>query len=240
MKNIISFIMLFSLIILAVNAITVDEIIDKVDDNMVYSDMKFTATMNIIENNEERSMTMDIFLMDESNVLIEVLTSSTGHTNRFLKKRDQMWLYIPSAGHSIRIKGHMLKEGFMGSDFSYEDMSENRSTGELYDMELISEDTLYVIKLTAKSEDAPYKMKMEYISKDVFLPIKEEIYSSTGRLLKEFYIMDYKAIGNRYIPKTMEMYDLLQQGSRTEIIYDEINVNANLPEHYFSKAYLER
>lgn len=238
MKATLVLLILISVIFL--HAVTVAEIIDRVDENMVYRDMKFTASMTITENNEQRSMTMNIFLKDEDNVLIEVLTSTTGHTNRFMKKKDQMWLYIPSAGHSIRIKGHMLKEGFMGSDFSYEDMSENRSTDDLYDMELISEDTLYIIKLTAKSEDAPYKMKMEYISKDSYLPVKEEIYSSTGRLLKEFYIMDYEYTDNRYIPTKMVMYDLLQQGSSTEIKYDEIDVNANLQEHYFSKAYLER
>ena len=125
---------------------TVEEIFDKVDENMIYKNMKFTAKMNIFEHNENRELSMDIFMRDENNILIEIFASSSGHTNRFMKKNDQMWLYIPNAGKAIRIKGHMLKEGFMGSDFSYEDMSENRKTNDLYNMELLSEDTLYIIK----------------------------------------------------------------------------------------------
>ena len=226
--------------VLIINALSVDDIIDKVDNNMVYKDMKMTATMNVMEDGEERSMTMDIYMKDEENILIEITASTSGHINRFMKKNDQMWLYIPSAGQSIRIKGHMLKEGFMGSDFSYEDMAENRETSELYSMELLEDDTLYIIKLTAKSPDAPYKMKMEYIAKEIFLPVKEEIYSSTGKLLKEFYISDYKHINGKYIPTRMNMVDQLKQGSTTEILYDDISLNAGLPESYFQKAYLER
>ncbi|MCK4524409.1 outer membrane lipoprotein-sorting protein [candidate division WOR-3 bacterium] len=219
---------------------TVEEIFDKVDENMVYKNMKFTARMNILEYNENRELSMDIFMRDENNILIEILASSSGHTNRFMKKNDQMWLYIPNAGKAIRIKGHMLKEGFMGSDFSYEDMSENRKTNDLYNMELLSEDTLYIIKLTAKSSDAPYKMKMVYVKKDIFIPIREEIYSSSERLLKELIINEYKKIGEKYIPISMLMYDKLKQNSKTEIVYENIEMNAGIDDKYFQKSYFER
>ncbi len=221
-------------------SMTVEEIFDKVDENMIYKNMKFTAKMNIFEHNENRELSMDIFMRDENNILIEIFASSSGHTNRFMKKNDQMWLYIPNAGKAIRIKGHMLKEGFMGSDFSYEDMSENRKTNDLYNMELLSEDTLYIIKLTAKSSDAPYKIKMVYVKKDIFIPIREEIYSSSERLLKELIINEYKKIGEKYIPTSMLMYDKLKQNSKTEIVYENIEMNAGIDDKYFQKSYFER
>ena len=220
--------------------VTVDEIIEEMDRNMVYNNMKFEAEMTIKEGSDIRIMKMDIYMKDEDNVLIEINQSSTGHINRFMKKEGQMWLYIPSAGRSIRIKGHMLKEGFMGSDFSYEDMSENQRSDELYSLELIHSDTLYVVDMTAKSKDAPYKHVKAYIRKDIFLPVKEEIYSSSGRLLKEFFIDNYTEKQGRYIPTEMRMYDNLKQDSYTKVKYTDVEMNAGISNQYFTKTYFER
>ncbi|MFO8061662.1 MAG: outer membrane lipoprotein-sorting protein [bacterium] len=222
------------------SAITVDEIIEKMDRNMVFENMKFDAEMTIKEDSDIRTMKMDIYMKDENNVLIEINQSSTGHINRFMKKEGQMWLYIPSAGRSIRIKGHMLKEGFMGSDFSYEDMSENQHSDELYSLDLTYSDTLYVVDMKAKSKEAPYKHVKAYIRKDIFLPVKEEIYSSSGRLLKEFFIEDYTEKQGRYIPTEMRMHDNLKQDSYTKIKYTDVEMNAGISNQYFTKTYFER
>lgn len=237
-KNIVIIIILCSFV--SIWAITVDEIIEKTDRNMVSKNIIYKANMIITENEDVREMAMDIFFKDENNTLIEIIESSTGHTNRVLKKDGQMFLYIPSAGVSIKIKGHMIKEGFMGSDFSYEDISENRKISELYDTELIESDSMYIIYMTAKVNEAPYKIKKSYIRKDVFLPIREEIYSSSERLLKVFEILDYRKIGDKYIPTDMIMKDLLKQGSMTEIIYTDVKIKDKLNDKYFQKSYFER
>lgn len=234
---------LFSMILLAVTgiqALTVDEIISKVDNNMVSRNMVYKADMTITDGGDIRDMSMDIFFKDEDNALIEVIESSTGHTNRVLKKDGQMFLYIPSAGVSIKIKGHMIKEGFMGSDFSYEDISENRKISELYDTELIESDSMYIIVMKAKVNEAPYKMKKSYIKKDIFLPMKEEIYSSSERLLKVFEILDYKKINEKYIPTDMTMRDMLKENSITEIKYTDVKIKDRLDDKYFQKSYFER
>lgn len=235
--------MLLSMILLAVTglqALTVDEIISKVDNNMVSRNMIYKADMTITDGSDIRDMSMDIYFKDEDNALIEVIESSTGHTNRVLKKDGQMFLYIPSAGVSIKIKGHMIKEGFMGSDFSYEDISENRKISELYDTELIESDSMYIIVMKAKVNEAPYKMKKSYIRKDIFLPLKEEIYSSSERLLKVFEILNYKKINDKYIPTDMTMKDMLKENSITEIKYTDVKIKDRLDDKYFQKSYFER
>ena len=228
------------LIFQSVHAITVDEIIAKVDTNMVSNNMIYKAKMTVSDPDDTREMTMDIYFKDADNVLIEVIESSTGHTNRVLKKDGQMFLYIPSAGISIKIKGHMIKEGFMGSDFSYEDISENRKISDLYDTELIESDSMYIINMKAKVNEAPYKIKKSYIRKDIFLPMREEIYSSSERLLKVFEILDYKKIGSKYIPTNMTMKDMLKEGSMTQIIYTDVKIKDKLDDKYFQKSYFER
>ncbi|MEO0288288.1 MAG: outer membrane lipoprotein-sorting protein [candidate division WOR-3 bacterium] len=219
---------------------TLESIIDKVEKNLGVKNVVYRAKMKIEESDNTREMDLLLYIKDEKNVYVEVLTSTDGNRSRFLKKDNSMWLYLPSAGRSVLIKGHMLKEGFMGSSFSYEDISERRKLKDIYDISLVEDEKFYVLQMKAKVNDAPYKYKKSYIRKDVYLPYKEEIYSSSNRLLKEFYIEEYEKIKDIYFPKKVVMKDLLQKKNITTVEYNEISLKDKLPENYFTKSYLER
>lgn len=219
---------------------TLDNIIEKVERNLSVKNVVYKAKMKIEESDNTREMDLLLYIKDEKNVYVEVLTSTDGNRSRFLKKDNSMWLYLPSAGRSVLIKGHMLKEGFMGSSFSYEDISERRKLKDIYDIALVEDEKYYILEMKAKVNDAPYKFKKSYVMKDVYLPYKEEIYSSSNRLLKEFYIEEYEKIKDIYFPKRVVMKDLLQKKNITTIEYNEINLKDKLSENYFTKSYLER
>lgn len=240
MRRIILLCIIFCSTAAAANTETLENVLERVERNMQVKNVIYTAVMNVVSAGEERSMSMGIYIKDENSVYIEVNESSVGHTSRVLRKDGQFWLYIPSAGRSVRIKGHMMKDGFMGSDFTYEDMSEYRKLEDLYDITMEENDSLYILTMNAAAEDAPYKMKKSYIRKDIYLPSKEEIYSSSGRLLKEFEVLEYAEKDGRNIPSRILMKDMLKQGGYTEIIYNEIKILKNLDSKYFQKTYLER
>lgn len=215
-------------------------IIQKVEKNLSVKNVIYKARMVVDENESKRSMDMVIYVKNEKNVYVEVLSSTDGNRSRFLKKDNSMWLFLPTAGRSVLIKGHMLKEGFMGSAFSYEDISERRKLTDIYSIDLSEDDNFYILSMKAKVDDAPYKLKKSYVRKDIYLPYKEEIYSSSGRLLKEFFIEDYEKIKNIYFPKKIIMKDLLQSNNITTVEYTEIDLKDNLSDSYFTKTYLER
>lgn len=219
---------------------TLENIIDKVERNLSVKNVVYKAKMKIEESDNIREMELLLYIKDEKNIYVEVLTSTDGNRSRFLKKDNSMWLYLTSAGRSVLIKGHMLKEGFMGSSFSYEDISEKRKLKDLYDISLIEDEKYYILEMKAKVNDAPYKYKKSYVRKDIYLPYKEEIYSSSNRLLKEFYIEEYEKIKDIYFPKKVVMKDLLQKKNITTIEYKEISLKEKLSDNYFTKSYLER
>ncbi len=217
-----------------------DYILERVEKNLSVKNVIYRASMKIEDDENTRDMELLLYIKDEKNVYVEVISSSDGNRSRFLKKDNSMWLYLTSAGRSVLIKGHMLKEGFMGSSLSYEDISENRRLRDVYDINVIEDEKYYILEMKAKVEDAPYKFKKSYIRKDIFLPYKEEIYSSSNRLLKEFYIEDYEKIKDVYFPKKVVMKDLLQKKNITTVEYKEINLKDKLSDNYFTKTYLER
>lgn len=237
-KKIILFLsLIFSILLFSYDT---DYILERVEKNLSVKNVIYKAYMKIEDEESTRMMELLLYFKDEKNVYVEVTSSSDGNRSRFLKKGNSMWLYLTSAGRSVLIKGHMLKEGFMGSSFSYEDISENRKLREIYDITVSEDEKYYILEMRAKVDDAPYKFKKSYVRKDIFLPYKEEIYSSSNRLLKEFYIEEYEKIKDIYFPKKVVMKDLLQKKNFTTVEYREIKLKDKLSDNYFTKTYLER
>ena len=53
-------------------------------------------------------------------------TNPEDRGTRYLKLEKDMWIYFPKEQDTVKISGHLLKEGMMGSDVSYEDALESR------------------------------------------------------------------------------------------------------------------
>jgi outer membrane lipoprotein-sorting protein len=133
----------------------------------------------------------------------------------------------------------------MGSDLSYEDVTENRRLYQLYNAEIIGTETYdnrecYVLELTAKETDITYYSRKIWVDKERWLPLREERYAKSGKLLKKTEITEVFKIGNRWYPKRMNFKDMLLKGNGTEYIIDSINFDVNIPEFQFTKAALRK
>jgi outer membrane lipoprotein-sorting protein len=139
----------------------------------------------------------------------------------------------------------MLRQTMMGSDFSYDDMMENKKLKELYDIQLTGSDTAfgkecYVLDLNAKTEEVAYARRKLWIDKESFIPRKVELYAKSGRLLKEIGITDFQRIGDRNYPTRIRMVNKLRQNTYSEMVLTDIQLDAEIPQKTFTKAYLER
>ena len=79
-----------------------------------------------------------------------------------------------------------------------------------------------------------------WVDKVRYLPLREERYAKSGKLLKSLVINEIFKVGERWYPKKMTFKDELKQGSGTKFVIDSIEFNAKIPDHIFSKASLRR
>jgi negative regulator of sigma E activity len=148
-------------------------------------------------------------------------------------------------GKPTRIAGHMLRQSMMGSDFSYDDFTENERLTDLYKISLTGSDTFseqncYVLELTAKVEEVAYYKRKMWIIKDTYMPVKTELYAKSGKLMKEFNVLETRQIGKRDFPVRLRMVNKLRKDTYTELVFDEIKLDTAIPDKYFSTGYLER
>jgi len=225
--------------------LTGKDILARIDDNVVARNRRATTTMIVHGRRGKRTMRARTWVQGTENSFSEYLAPPREKGTKMLKLDDKLWIYSPSTDRIIRIAGHMLRRSMMGSDVSYEDSMEDPRLVNLYEAVLEGEEEFeerpcYVLKLTAKAEDVAYHSRKLWVDTERFLPLREDRFAKSGKLLKTFWIKEVFQIEERWYPKLMIFKDVLKQGKGTEYIIDEIDLDIDIPQHMFSKASLRR
>lgn len=228
-----------------IKAQTAEEIIKKVDDNMISTTRVSTSDMVIHGRRSTRTVTSKGYSEGSDKTFTEYLAPEREEGTKMLKLDDKLWIYNPSSDRTIQISGHMLKQSVMGSDLSYEDMMEERELMEMYNAKIINEETLdgrktWVLELNAKVDDATYEQQKMWVDQERFVPLKQEMYAKSGKLLKRVTLSDVKKFGDRWQPTKMNYKDMLKDGKGTDFIMKDIEFDVAIPEYVFSKASLKK
>ena len=220
-------------------------ILEKVDANYIAENRKITGTMIIKGRRSTRTMQAQSWVQGMDKAFTEYLSPPREKGTKMLKLGDELWIYSPTTDRTIKIAGHMLRRSMLGSDISYEDYMEDPKLSNMYNAELIGEENIsgrdcYILKLSAKGERLSYHSRKVWVDKERYLPLKEERFAKSGKLLKTFVIDEVFKVQDRWYPKKVVFKDALASGEGTEYIIDSIEFNVEIPDHVFSKASLRK
>ncbi len=224
---------------------TPEEILRRVDENMTIRAARTKAVMTITyRGGDVRELEFNSWGVGTEKSFLEFVSPARDAGSRFLRLDDNMWIYLPRAGKSIKIQGHMLRQGLMGSDFSYGDASENPSMEEDYDAVIERSDVLdgrpsLVLYLTAKRKDVSYPSRRIWVDTERWVPLKEERYARSGKLLKTALMSDVRQFGDRWYPFRIDLNNALQSETQTSLQFLELDFNADVPDYIFTIRHLE-
>lgn len=225
--------------------ITGEEILRKIDNNENFNTAIYKATMKIYVRGKMRSKSFTSYVKGDEKALTEFTAPSADKGIKYLKIGKSLWMYFPKQNDTVKISGHKLKQGFMGSDFSYEDALEADTVYKKYTITREGDVTYkgrecYIVTLTAKVSDAPYYKRKMWVDKSTFVVWKEEMSAKSGLLLKELHTHKVAKIGSVYFPMEVEMINKLKKGSKTVLIITDIDLNARISEDMFTQRALRK
>ena len=228
-----------------VQTLTGKEILDRVDQNYKALNRCSTSSMTIRGRRDSRTVRSRSWVEGSTRAFTEYLDPPREKGTKMLKLEDELWTWSPSTDRIIRIAGHMLRQSVMGSDLSYEDFMEDPVLNNLYESEVVGEEDIngrpcYVLSLTAKVEAIAYDSRKLWVDKEWFLPMREDRFAKSGKLLKRVDINEVIQQGTRCYPKQITFKDTLKRGEGTVLLIESIEFDVELPEHLFSKASLKR
>jgi len=224
-------------------AITAEEVIQKRDDNEYLKSARVESTMII--NNAGRELEKKMVNLIEGNKALVSFTNPMDRGTKFLKREDNLWMFFPDAEDVVKLSGHMLERGMMGSDFSYKDMMESEKLTELYNFEIIDEveykgRPAYKIEaIKVEGAEVSYYKRIAWIDKERFIGLREELYAESGKLLKVAEVTEVEEIEGRWYPIKTVMENKLRENTSTAFIIDSIEFNPEIPEGTFTLESLQ-
>lgn len=181
--------------------------------------------------------------------LIEFKEPANARGTRFLMleqkngKTDQR-IFLPALGKVRRIAAESeSEESFMGTDFSYSDISFITRDSGLDTFKILKEEELdgkkcYLIEAVSKDENYVYSKTLLWVEKENKRFWKAEFYNKKGILVKIIELSGYKNIQNVMTP-TVTKLTTVAANTSTVIELEKVKYNMNIPERVFTSRYLE-
>lgn len=225
---------------------TAEEILKRRDENMAFKSAYSEVEMIITIGNRINKKELISYSEGVEKSFIEFISPARDKGTKMLKIGKVLKIYFPSAERIMRLSGHMLRQSMMGSDFSYEDMTETaEELTKEYEVKLQGEETLegaicYVLELKSKEENKTYFFQKIWMDKEKLIGLRVELYAKSGKLLKVMRAFNIQSFQKRYYPTKIVMEDKLRTNSKTEMVLKKIDFDIPIPPNTFSERNLMR
>jgi outer membrane lipoprotein-sorting protein len=163
-----------------------------------------------------------------------------------LKESDR-WIYVPAIDLVRRIAARDARSSFVGSDFTYEDVSGRNIAADAHTLlreERLGDKDSYIVESVPK-EPIDYVKRISWIDKTTFLPLKEEYYDLQKELARVFTADKIEGVPGTegrerksFPTVTKRTMKNLKAGHRTEVTYTSISYNVGLQDNIFTERYL--
>ena len=158
---------------------------------------------------------------------------------KFPAREDDRWIYIPALKLVKRIAADDKRSSFVGSDFTYEDVSGRDLEDETH--ALIRKENhagrpAYVVESRPKGA-ADYAKRISWIDQERWLTLKEEYLDARNEPIRVFTADKVEQKGKYWTASARTMKNL-QSGHRTEVVFKEVNYDAGLKQDIFTERYL--
>jgi outer membrane lipoprotein-sorting protein len=206
-------------------------ILARLDSNESFRSISYTGRMEITIGGETRYKTMESVAQGADKAFTE-FTNPEDRGVRYLKLGKDLWIYFPKEQDTVKISGHLLQEGMMGSDLSYQDALESQDFLVKYSAELKGRESVdgrdcFIVELSAKVPTAVYDRRVLWIDSERFVGLKQEMYARSGKLLKLSTTLEVAKLGARWYPSKIEFVSKLR--SNTKTVFSMTRIALDLP-----------
>lgn len=225
---------------------TAIEIVRKSQDLLYAKSSYVEMTMTIIKPDWQRKLGMKVWALEPDYAMIYITEPARDKGTVTLKRKNEIWNYLPAIQKIIKIPPSMMNQSWMGSDFTNDDLVRSSSFENDYTHKLIGEEKFnsydcYKIESIPKpNAGIVWSKVITYITKNGYMQLKAEFYDEDGKLIKNFIGSEIKNLGGRTIPTKWEMIPLDKPGNKTILEYQKIEFNINISESFFSQQNMTR
>lgn len=216
------------------------DIVQKADEKMRGSTSQGEIVIRTVRPSWSREMAVKTWMKgnDLAMILVESPVKDKGIV--FLKRKKEVWNWMPALEKTIKLPPSMMSQSWMGTDFTNDDLVKESSVVNDYEHSIIGDTVIdsrncYVIQMIPKPE-APvvWGKLIVCIDKKDFLELHTRFYDEDGTLINTMNAYDVKIMGGRLIPTRFDMIPENKKHQKTEMIYKSIRFNEPIEDGFFT------
>lgn len=222
--------------------INASEIVRKADEKFKGEQTGYSVmTMTIIRPTWQRTVEFKSWDKEDDYALTLITAPAREKGQSFLKHKNEMWSWNPAINRLIKLPPSMMSQGWMGSDYTNDDILRESSVVDDYyhileGEESIDGHTCYKVKLRAKPEaDVLWGAQIWWVDNKEFITLRAELYDEDGYLVRTETASDLKIMDGRLLPALIELVPAEAEGQKTVLKIIEMKFNIKIDESFFSQ-----
>lgn len=215
-------------------------IVRKADERMRGKTSFAEMSISTVRPKWTRSMDIKVWTKGNHFALILVQAPAKDKGTAFLKRKKEVWNWLPSLERSIKLPPSMMSQSWMGTDFTNDDLVKESSIVDDYTQKILGSEEqdgreCHKIELLPKPETAVVWGKIiVWISKKDYIELRSEFYDEAGVLNQTMVASDVKMLGGKLLPARMEMTPEGKKGHKTTILYKNLVFDKPLEDDFFT------
>jgi outer membrane lipoprotein-sorting protein len=215
-------------------------LLDKTDDLQRGSSSHGQMTMHVKTERWERTLSMEVWSKGRDMSLVRISSPASEAGMATLKVGRNIWNYLPKVDRTMKVPPSMMSGSWMGSHFTNDDLVKDSRMADDYTFSLTAQpsdnaDGLYVIECVPKP-DSPVvwgRVVVDIRGTDE-MPTDIRYYDENGSLARTMTFADVKTVGRRTFPTHMTLTVADKPGEFTEVFYQDMAFDVDLPDSTFT------
>ena len=189
---------------------------------------------------------MRAWSLGEDYSLILVTAPARDEGTAFLKRRNEIWNYVPSIDRTIKMPPSMMSESWMGSDFTNDDLVRESSMVQDYDSRVLRTEVYegydcYVLELVPKPDKPIVWDKVHvWVSREGYMQLRVENFDQRGELANTMELDQILDLSGRTLPTRMILIPADRPKQRTILSFREMEFDIDIDESFFTQQNMRR
>ena len=222
------------------------DIVKRSESTMRGNTMHGAISIKTIRPSWSREMRINIWLKGNDFALILVKSPDKDKGITYLKRKKEVWNWMPDIERTIKLPPSMMGQSWMGTDYSNDYLVKQSSLtldfeSALEKDSIIDSRNCWKVVLTPKENAAVVWGKVIlFIDKTDYLQLRNEYYDEDGAILNIVNAGNIQKMGGRMIPTVFEMIPTDKAGNKTVLTYESAAFNTNIEDTFFTTANMKQ
>jgi outer membrane lipoprotein-sorting protein len=172
---------------------------------------------------------------------IRILAPAKDEGTGFLNLQPNLWMYVPREERTERIPPSMMREPWMDSDFTNDDLVNQSSEIDDYDHKLLGVDPKPdgIVDLRAYVVEYVPRENTPIVWDKIIAWIETEHGTPLGELLRLLRFGDIREVQGRHFPHVWTVRPVGKKGHETRIEVEQIRFDADFDDSVFTTRHLK-